>query len=147
MIGGPGILQSDNGSEFSSHVITELKEVWAILEMVFGKPRHPQSEESVERAHGDIKDNYILLAWMANNDSQDWPKGDKVEGQCLPFFGIFNIDFFLDGGGAVCECVCVCVRERVCVCTFYRTHYSGNKIYTIHVSIFALCLSMIRDYR
>ncbi|GFN81873.1 KRAB-A domain-containing protein 2-like protein [Plakobranchus ocellatus] len=35
-----------------------------------GKPRHPKSQGSVERANGDIKD--IPVAWMADNDSEDW---------------------------------------------------------------------------
>ena len=75
LIGAPVILQSDNGSEFTSNVIKELKEVWPNLKLVHGKPRHPQSQGSVERANGDIKD--MLVAWMADNDSQDWPTGIK----------------------------------------------------------------------
>ena len=38
--------------------------------MVHGKPRHPQSQGSVERANSDIKD--ILVAWMSDNNTQDW---------------------------------------------------------------------------
>ncbi|XP_076036969.1 KRAB-A domain-containing protein 2-like [Oratosquilla oratoria] len=67
LFGAPVILQSDNGSEFTSQVITELKEVWPKLTLVHGKPRHPQSQGSVERANGDIKD--MLVAWMADKDS------------------------------------------------------------------------------
>ncbi|XP_068206257.1 uncharacterized protein [Palaemon carinicauda] len=73
LFGAPVILQSDNGSEFTSQVITELKEVWPKLTLVHGKHRHPQSQVSVEHANGDIKD--MLVAWMADNDSQDWPTG------------------------------------------------------------------------
>jgi len=43
--------------------------------MVHGKPRHPQSQGSVERANGDIKD--ILVAWMSDNNTQDWTMGLK----------------------------------------------------------------------
>ncbi|XP_064099873.1 KRAB-A domain-containing protein 2-like isoform X3 [Macrobrachium nipponense] len=75
LFGAPVILQSDNGSEFTSQVITELKEVWPKLTLVHGKPCHPQSQGSVERANGDIKD--MLVAWLADNDSQDWPTGIK----------------------------------------------------------------------
>jgi len=75
LMGAPVILQSDNGSEFTSHVITELKEVWPTLKLVHGKPRHPQSQGSVERANGDIKD--MLVAWMADNETQDWATGIK----------------------------------------------------------------------
>ena len=56
LFGAPAILQSDNGSEFTAHVIQELKELWPELIMVHGKPRHPQSQGSVERANSDIKD-------------------------------------------------------------------------------------------
>ncbi|XP_041378891.1 KRAB-A domain-containing protein 2-like [Gigantopelta aegis] len=48
LFGAPAILQSDNGSEFTAQVITELKELWPQLIMVHGKPRHPQSQGSVE---------------------------------------------------------------------------------------------------
>ena len=75
LIGAPAILQSDNGSEFTAQVITELKELWPELIMVHGKPRHPQSQGSVERANGDIKD--ILVAWMSDNDTRDWTVGLK----------------------------------------------------------------------
>lgn len=49
LFGTPQILQSDNGSEFTASVITELKSMWPDLLMVHGKPRHPQNQESVER--------------------------------------------------------------------------------------------------
>lgn len=39
------------------------------------KPRLPQSQGSVERANGDIKD--ILVAWMSDNNTQDWSLGLK----------------------------------------------------------------------
>ena len=43
--------------------------------MVHGRPRHPQSQGSVERANGDIKD--MLISWMSDNNSQDWTVGIK----------------------------------------------------------------------
>ena len=69
LFGAPAILQSDNGSEFTAHVITELKEMWPELIMVHGKPRHPQSQGSVERANIDIKD--MLVTWKTDNNTQD----------------------------------------------------------------------------
>ena len=54
LVGAPAILQSDNGSEFTAEVISELKLMWPRLVIVHGKPRHPQSQGSVERANGDI---------------------------------------------------------------------------------------------
>ncbi len=44
LFGAPFILQSDNGSELTSSVITELKGLWPALHLVHGKPRHPQSQ-------------------------------------------------------------------------------------------------------
>jgi hypothetical protein len=75
LFGAPVILQSDNGTEFTAQVITELKQLWPQLVMVHGKPRHPQSQGSVERANSDIKD--ILVAWMSDNNTQDWSIGLK----------------------------------------------------------------------
>ena len=75
LFGAPSILQSDNGSEFTAEIITELKSVWSSLVMVHGKPRHPKSKGSVERANSDIKD--MLVAWMADNSTNDWSKGIK----------------------------------------------------------------------
>ncbi|XP_068245435.1 KRAB-A domain-containing protein 2-like [Palaemon carinicauda] len=55
--------------------ITELKLFWQRLVVVHRKPRHPQSHGSVERANGDIKD--MLVAWMGDNDTNDWSIGIK----------------------------------------------------------------------
>ncbi|XP_066953255.1 SCAN domain-containing protein 3-like [Macrobrachium rosenbergii] len=49
--------------------------MWPELSIVYGKPRHPQSQGSVERANGDIKD--MLVARMADNNSTDWATGIK----------------------------------------------------------------------
>lgn len=73
LLGAPVILQSDNGSEFTAAIIKELRELWPELRLVHGKPRHPQSQGSVERANGDIKD--MLIAWMADNTTTRWSVG------------------------------------------------------------------------
>ena len=44
--------------------------------LVHGKPRHPQSQGTVERANGDIKD--MLIAWMGVNSTSDWSTGIKL---------------------------------------------------------------------
>jgi hypothetical protein len=75
LFGAPHILQSDNGTEFTDLVITELKLMWPELLMVHGKPRHPQSQGSVERLNCDVKD--MLIAWLGDNKSRDWPVGLK----------------------------------------------------------------------
>jgi hypothetical protein len=43
LFGAPHILQSDNGSEFTAQFISDLKELWPELVIVYGKPCHPQS--------------------------------------------------------------------------------------------------------
>ncbi|KAK7095605.1 hypothetical protein V1264_004994 [Littorina saxatilis] len=73
LIGAPVILQSDNGSEFTAFIIRELREIWPELKIVHGKPRHPQSQGSVERANSDIKD--MLIAWMTDNQTTGWSLG------------------------------------------------------------------------
>ena len=75
LFGAPSILQSDNGRELTAEIIQELKTIWPTLVMVHGKPRHPQSQGSVERANGDIKD--MLISWMNDNDTNDWSVGIK----------------------------------------------------------------------
>ena len=61
IFGAPAILQSDNGSEFTAQVITELKELWPQLIMVHGKPRHPQSQGSVKGANSYIKNILVIM--------------------------------------------------------------------------------------
>ena len=51
----------------------QLKEIWEDLTIVHGKPRHLQSQGSVERANDDIKD--MLVAWMVENNTNDWTVG------------------------------------------------------------------------
>lgn len=73
--GAPVILHSDNGREFVNSVIIELHKEWKDVRIVHGKPRHSQSQGSVERANRDVEE--MLAAWMADNQSLDWPKALK----------------------------------------------------------------------
>lgn len=78
MFGASQILQSDNGNEFTASVISELNLLWPDLLMVNGKPRHPQSQGSVEHLNYDIKDydiKDIPISWLGDNVSSDWPMG------------------------------------------------------------------------
>lgn len=75
-IGAPTILQSDNGREFANQVVTELCSLWSGLKIVHGKPRHSQSQGSVERANRDIE--HMLGTWMAENNTRDWVKGLSI---------------------------------------------------------------------
>ncbi|XP_037773642.1 uncharacterized protein LOC119569649, partial [Penaeus monodon] len=60
---------------FTAEVISELKIIWPKLVLAHGKPRHPQSQGSMERANGDIKD--MLVAWMGDKNTTDWSIGIK----------------------------------------------------------------------
>lgn len=71
--GAPSILQSDNGREFVNCVIDELKQLWPECVIVHGRPRHPQSQGSIERANQDVE--HMLRAWMQDNVSQRWSIG------------------------------------------------------------------------
>ena len=70
--GCPGILQSDNGREFCNAVIRELMILWPDAKIVNGRPRHPQSQGSVERSNQDIE--IMLGAWMLDFVTNDWVK-------------------------------------------------------------------------
>lgn len=73
--GAPVILHSDNGREFVNSVITELHSMWSDVKIVHGKPRHSQSQGSIERANRDVED--MFATWMAQNNTKDWPNGLK----------------------------------------------------------------------
>ena len=50
--GVPRILHSDNGCEFVNSLIEKLLESWhSDIQLVSGRPRHPQSQGVIERAH------------------------------------------------------------------------------------------------
>ncbi|XP_031332774.1 KRAB-A domain-containing protein 2-like [Photinus pyralis] len=72
-LGAPCILQSDNGREFVNKVISEVTQLWPELKIVHGKPRHSQSQGSVERANQDIEN--MLASWMADNKTTKWSEG------------------------------------------------------------------------
>ena len=54
--GAPSGLQSDNGREFANSIINKLSSIWDSVQIVHGKPRHSQSQGSVERGNLDIED-------------------------------------------------------------------------------------------
>lgn len=75
IFGAPSILQSDNGREFANHVIEELCSMWSGLKIVHGKPRHSQSQGSVERANQDVQN--MLMTWMNDENCKRWSEGLK----------------------------------------------------------------------
>ena len=84
VIGVPMILHSDNGAEFSAianrveisnddldELIVHIKDLWPGAIMVKGRPRHSESQGSVERSNRLVQRR--LGAWMRTNDNTDWP--------------------------------------------------------------------------
>lgn len=71
--GAPCILQTDNGREFKNRLMESLKELWPTLNIVHGKPRHSQSQGSVERANRDVQD--MLNTWKSANKTKSWSHG------------------------------------------------------------------------
>ena len=54
--------------------------MWDGLKIVHGKPRHSQSQGSVERANRDIED--MLSTWMDSNSTDKWADGLRFV-QCM----------------------------------------------------------------
>ena len=73
IFGAPSVLQSDNGREFVNSGITELSAMWDGLKIVHGKPRHSQSQGSVERVNRNIED--MLITWLQSNSTTHWGDG------------------------------------------------------------------------
>ena len=73
LFGAPTILQSDNGREFVNSIINELQSMWPGLKIIHGKPRHSQSQGSVERSNRDIGE--MVRAWMVDNETKNWSQG------------------------------------------------------------------------
>lgn len=71
--GAPCILHSDNGREFCNKVIENMCQMWEEMKIVHGKPRHSQSQGSVERANQDIEN--MLATWMETNKTSKWSEG------------------------------------------------------------------------
>ena len=77
IIGAPKILQCDNGTEFSEIRTKVLDLYWPESRLINSRPRHPQSQGSIERANGDVMN--MVRSWMYNDDiidheNVDWAK-------------------------------------------------------------------------
>jgi len=73
MFGAPFIPQSENGREFANKIIQNSADMWPGMKLVHGKPRHSQSQGSVERSNQDVRD--MLVAWMSDNNTKTWSEG------------------------------------------------------------------------
>lgn len=68
--GAPSILHSDNGREFANQLLADLCALWPGTKIVRGKPRHSQSQGSVERANQCIEN--IMAACMKTEPNCGW---------------------------------------------------------------------------
>ena len=62
--GAPVFLQSDNGREFVNSIFEEFKVMWPGLKIIHGRPRHSQSQGSVERLNQTAE--RMLQKWCAD---------------------------------------------------------------------------------
>uniref|UniRef100_A0A8D2CWV1 SCAN domain containing 3 n=1 Tax=Sciurus vulgaris TaxID=55149 RepID=A0A8D2CWV1_SCIVU len=69
IIGAPSVLQSNNGREFSSQIVSELSNIWPELKIVHGKPQACQSQISTEQTNEIQK---RIFSWMQTNNSPHW---------------------------------------------------------------------------
>jgi hypothetical protein len=64
------------------------------LKLVHGKPRHPQSQGSVEWANADIKS--MIISWTHENNNTHWSEG-LTFAEPLPFSVLFIYFYFFCG--------------------------------------------------
>lgn len=60
----------------NKEIVDDVLSMWPGLRMVNGKPRHSQSQGSVERANRDIEN--LLACWQAENNSTNWSKALNI---------------------------------------------------------------------
>ncbi|CAG8682213.1 7422_t:CDS:2, partial [Gigaspora rosea] len=75
IFGPPTILHSDNGAQFISDLISDLCNLWIPIKIkiIHGRPRHPQSQGSVERGNEILKNK--LSYWLDETKNNNWPLG------------------------------------------------------------------------
>lgn len=61
IFGAPCIFHTDNGREFKNTVVRELAKSWPEVKIVHGKPRHSQTQGSVEKSIQDIKTCWLPI--------------------------------------------------------------------------------------
>ena len=99
VMGLPSILHSDNGREFVNSVITEILNDWpGQVQLVRGRPRHPQSQGVVEQAHYTLE--RMLSAKVAEQKTCKPPWS-----RWLPHI------------------VCKCTYNVACTCTVQKNLY------------------------
>ena len=67
-LGPPKILQSDNGTEFKGALTILLRQYG--IQVINGRPCHPQSQGMVEKANHILKDK--IAAWRCDHQTSSW---------------------------------------------------------------------------
>ncbi|XP_003368518.1 putative KRAB-A domain-containing protein 2 [Trichinella spiralis] len=123
----PSILQSDNGGEFLNSIIAELKTCLPELKLVTGRPRHPQSQGTVERLNGVVQDKLAIR--MRENECNRWSLGLKfvqwqinvsiheTTGQS-PFKVTFGDESRVDWSLTSCQVTSCCIETDYDLMTF-----------------------------
>lgn len=70
ILGAPAMLHSDNGGEFVNKIISAVATKWPNLKLVHGKPRHSQSQGSVERSNQDIE--AMIATHIQDTQKSNW---------------------------------------------------------------------------
>ena len=69
----PQILQSDNGREFKNKLFVQSISSWdGDCKIVYGRPRHPQSQGLVEQANGTVEN--MITAAMEQHKTKAWTR-------------------------------------------------------------------------
>jgi hypothetical protein len=100
ILGALNILHSDNGREFCNQIIKSLCEMWNDIKIVHGKPRHSESQDSVQRANQDVEN--MLATWMETNNTTKWSEELRFvqakpnrayheRTKCLPYEAMFGV--------------------------------------------------------
>jgi hypothetical protein len=84
-------------------VINQLVSRWPSCKIVNGRPRHQQSQGSVERSNQDVEN--MLRAWLKYNNSTNWslgcyfvqwqknPPAIGLSNVRTPYKALFGVDF------------------------------------------------------
>lgn len=73
----PSIVQTDNGQEFVNDLLNELATYFPEMQFIRGRPRHSQSQGSVEALDKTVE--HKLHAMLRDTGRKDWYNLDAVQ--------------------------------------------------------------------
>ena len=66
-------LKSDNGTEFKNKLMVDMIKKWdGDCKLIYGRPRHPQSQGLIEQANGTIEK--MIASAMEQYQTKEWTK-------------------------------------------------------------------------